>query len=136
VMGAAYSRLIGRYQDKRNGAVRLLAWQFVLTASLVMVGLTTALSLGILALLLPSRLNGLSEWWEVEIARLIVWYYPFAMFVIVTVLMGIAAVKLYVGWRLQRYYDAENNYDETNHPRRRKEDVLVRQEAGRDQEGH
>lgn len=117
--------LRGRYVDKRNGSVRLLAWQFFIVSVLCLIGLTAALVIGIIAMALPTRLDNLDSPNEVVIARLSMWLSPIALFLIVSAFIGITGTKLYIGRKLDRYYAADRKYNETTHPHRRHDDPPV-----------
>lgn len=130
--------LINRYQDSRNGAIRLLAWQFAIASAAVVVGLTAVIALGTIALLLPPRTEGLDQWdqwWEIALGRASAWLSPLLFFIISTAFVVIAGVFLVIGIKLRRHYlrEYDKTYTPEHHPNRRKEDFPA--EAGIHKDG-
>lgn len=109
VLGGAITMLIGRYQDERNGAVRLLAWQFVIVAGLCWLGLAAMVVIGALALLLPARLADLRDDFQRSVAATAAWLSPALLFLIAGCFVGVAGTFATTQLRLQRYYRREGD---------------------------
>lgn len=124
VLGGAITLLVNRYQDSRNGAIRLLAWQFAIVSFLCVVGLAAALSVGIIASFLPPRTETLDEEWEIWLATQSIWLTPMLFFILGGGYVGIAASKFFIGMKLRQYYIKEiaTHYTANNHPNRRRDD--------------
>lgn len=124
VLGGAGALLYRRYQEARNGAVRLLAWQFAIDTLCVTLGLTAALAIGGVALVLPPRTEQIEGWLEQQAAILAGWLTPLALLIIVLCLFGIAINKFIIGLLLRRHYQAleRRHWTPDNHPGRRRDD--------------
>ena len=123
VFGGAIMLLIGRYQDARNGAVRLLAWQFVIVSGLCWLGLAAMVAIGVLALMLPPRVDDLATEFERSVAGLAAWLSPTLLFIVASCFVIVAATFLRTEFRLSAYYrDEMAHWTPTNHPNRRATD--------------
>jgi hypothetical protein len=126
VLGGAAALLYYRYQERRNGAVRLLAWQFALVSTCVVLGLTAAMALGLVSLALPARTEDLDDWTEFRAAEILGWLAPFCLLTMVLCFLGITATKGVIGLLLRRYYTIEPGpYSPEHHPHRRRDDLRL-----------
>lgn len=115
--------LAGRYQERENGAIRLLAWQFAIVSGLSWAALTAALVNAGFAVILPPRTEPVAPGLETAVAELAAWLSPWLRLAIILGLLGPPIVYLFIGLRLRPYYIRERtHYDEQNHPHRRATD--------------
>lgn len=114
--------LVGRYQDRRNGAVRLLAWQFAIVCGLSWMALSASLLSAGFSVMLPPRTQPLQPGLETAVAELAISLSPWLRLAIILGLIGPPVVYLFIGLRLRPYYTAEK-YSADYHPNRRSTDA-------------
>lgn len=124
VTGVAAQRLIARMRSRRNGAVRLLAWERFIIVSVATLGLMAEVTLGIIATLAPPRGELARTDFEHWLFDVIVVWSPVLLLITTTSLTVIVLIKLAISLWLNRYYriDMESAYTTAHHPHRRWED--------------
>lgn len=128
---AAAERLIGRYQDGRNGAARLLAWERVVLCVIVLIGLAAGTALSALLLIIPAPDDmdiGAVERWARETGK---WFNLPAILVMLYSLIAIPLALFGSQWHLDLIMRRDaTTWTADRHPHRRRDDPPTPPEGG------